>query len=403
MMMKRVAAAKKNNLIEKYRPYLIPITAFGALALIVVILIVQATATSITLSKLADQSSKSGESIDAIIQTLLIETKYTNDLRSQVGLSEITYPIEKLLDSGANREADSSANLSYFKAIDTLYNAEIEEKQRAAFRSLLDGVDFQAFLKANKLSIKSKTKLGAGIMKGNVEYFDVLFSGDTSLLTVTSFVGEKTEMASFDKETVDTLAIAVKAIDAHVALLDGTLVKLLKIKDDAGILAALKEKECVMQFDSETGDSYSMAIAKNKDVFFRFGVDKKTIEYFTGSGLKYKTYDDFRDALAREVKAIDTRGDSEKKLDAIKKEILSLSNDKAFKTLMDSKKLKLSTTPRSDYYFLYYDVTDTSGRRIGSIAIDKFHFTAYLMDKDDVQISSLKALVESGSDDVKKN
>jgi hypothetical protein len=325
-------------------------------------------------------------------------------MRTLFVLSEITFPIDKLLESSAHgNDEDSSKNLSYFRAIDTLYNTEVEAKNQSAYRNLIASPLLQAFIKENKLVIKSKTTLSSALNKGNLEYFVLSFSGSTGFLSIVPFIGDKLEQVTFDKKTIDSLSVLLKNIDSHAALLDSTLTKLFKVKEDKALIDTLKEKECTIRVEEETNGIYAFGIAKNNTSLLRFGLDKKTLEYFVNDDRRFRVYEDFKIALIDTVTTIDTRGENEKILDTIRAEIGALTSDKTFLTLLESKKLKLSATPRSDYYFIYYDVTDSANRKIGSIAIDKFHPTTYIMDKDDVQISSLKALVEPDGENVKKN
>jgi hypothetical protein len=402
-MKKSSKSNKKIFFLDKYRPYLVPITAFAGLALIVLILVIQATSVSITLSKLIDHSSKSKESIDAIVQTLLIETKYTNELRSQIGLSEITYPIEKLLDNKNKDNGDSAKNLSYFRAIDKLYNSNIEEKNVSAFHAILKNNDFQSFIKENKFATKESDSLSIGLIKSELAYFTIRYIAESNSISIESYLGDKLEKVLFSNSTFDILKNVIKKIDAHNALLDTTLVSFSKIKDNQNLLSELKDKDLSIANVENTQELYTLAAARKTTYYLRFGLDKKTLSYFI-EDQKMNSYEDFQIALLEAAKKIDTRDETEKMVGKLGDEIKAIISDKSFKTLLDIKKLSVASEPRPDYYFMFYDIKDSGGKKVGAFAIDRFHPAVYLMDKDDVQLSSLAALIDQTAEvDVKKN
>jgi hypothetical protein len=401
-MNKKSSKSALGRIIEQYRPHLIPIIAFGVLVIIVLVLAVQVTGMSIAVSRLVDYSGKSKENIDAVVQTLLIETKYTNELRSQFGLSQIEFPIETLLDKKNSSNADSSRNLSFFRAIDRLSSSQDDEKNTASFKAIIDNPAFESFVGSNALIKNQSSKYAMTLTKNDIEYFTIGFNTDSKTISIVPFMGEKIEKDKIDSKTLDELSGLAKNIDSHSALVSSALLSLLKIGKDQGVIDSLKEKELTLSSMELSRASYTYAALKNKSAVFHFGLDKKTLEFFIDDK-KYRMYDEFSKKLIQSISEADTRDETQKVIDSYGEEIKSVLSDKAFKTLLEIKKLTMSTIPRDDYYFIYYDVTDASGKKAGSFAIDKFHPNIYLMDKDDVQISSLTALVDPGSEEVKKN
>ena len=73
-------------------------------------------------------------------------------------------------------------------------------------------------------------------------------------------------------------------------------------------------------------------------------------------------------------------------------EITGLLEDEGFLAYLKHEGLTLSGTAREDLYYYYYDLLDSDEGRSGSLAVQKNVGGIYLMDKDDVAVTSLKTL-----------
>jgi hypothetical protein len=403
-MVKRKSKANKKSfhiIIEKYKPYLIPFSIFAAFFCIVLTLVFLTTGMSFTLTKIIDQSEKNKESLDAVIQTLVLETKYTNDLRSQLGLSEVEYPIASLLSKN-NTEENKNDSISYFRAIDKLYSMDNEDLNKGKYNILIQNADLKQFAKDSGLTIILTEQPNVSLIKNDIEYFTITINPDSEKLSIVPYLGNKINDEILNKKTFDQLKTLVKGIDAHSALLANNFLSFKKVQENPSLLKVLNEKELNFSKPEQNQDEYFINIEKKSIQYLKIGFKKRDLSYFIGTE-KIASYDTFINRIIKTISELKIQSESEKAIENLQDQINKVFADKGFTTLLKSKKLKVTSTPRNDYYFLYYDITDNAGRKIGSLAIDKFHFGTYLMDKDDVQISSLKALMENPESLVKKN
>jgi hypothetical protein len=97
---------------------------------------------------------------------------------------------------------------------------------------------------------------------------------------------------------------------------------------------------------------------------------------------------------------MDIRSAEEIKIDDLISEMRQLIEDDGFAGYIEGRGLKLLDSGREDSDYYYYDLYDTQDRRIGAFGIQKFLGELYLVDHEDVPITSLRSIQ---GDNEKKN
>jgi hypothetical protein len=105
--------------------------------------------------------------------------------------------------------------------------------------------------------------------------------------------------------------------------------------------------------------------------------------------------------VVRTLDELDLRTNQEKLVYEKHKFLVQAFQDAGINAILEEKGVAVSTVPRENDYFLFYDIY-RGEERIGSFALEKYNQDIYLLDKDEVQLSSLKSLTQVTIDE-KKN
>lgn len=397
----RKPRTKKKSLIETYRPYLVPIVIGGIVVLIMLLLLIQSAGTQLTLSKLIDQSSRNGERIDAIVQSLLIETKYTNELRAQMGLSKIEYPIQTLLRKEKTEDGGSDDMLALFRAADTAYATYTSERNSAEVDAAFENPVLVVLQKKAQLAPTRIDPLTVSFAKNGLEYFRIRRNTDNPGFTVTTAAGNDFEIDRIDEQTGKKLASLLPSLDEHVKRINESIEKLKSLASQTTIAAVLKERNIEIVPAEVRDGTVAYTLVHKKLNVLEIGLVTKDNSFYIGDR-RFGKFEDLLREFEKTVSSVDLRNETEKMVEKVRFDFQKSLVDKGFSTYLASRKMNVSVTPREDYYFYYYDIT-VEGRKIGSFAIDRFGGDIYLMDPDDVQIGSLQAVMEGIDTAVKKN
>lgn len=128
-----------------------------------------------------------------------------------------------------------------------------------------------------------------------------------------------------------------------------------------------------------------------------------SVQLVNGSGAVLLEIDSFTHEqtpaeLAATILELDTRPEEERRVDISRQKMETLAQDDAAAEYLAELGLRLDGTPRETLDFFMYDLRDTSGAVIGSFGVLKFHGDIYLLDADQVVITSLETLAALGEE-----
>jgi hypothetical protein len=356
-------------------------------------------------SILSADNEKHGELIELLKQSTLMLSRDSNQVRDILSLPPSAYPDfreeEPEEESSESRNADDPG---FFKAIEFIEKKQKETELVQEFKKFYADERFIASLKESGLSFVHADSLSGRILKGNLLYLTITFHADSKKTTLMSFTGQEFSSQDFNAECVLFIKKSSAESDAHYKKASDGAKKFLSLRDDKEIRTILAEKKLVFSQPADTADGTSLSIRGERSESLILSFDTRTLSYRVGSE-SFTDWNAFLSAAREHAKAIDTRSRVERSMDEAKASIAGLLADKGFVSYLSAKKLTLSTTAREDNDYFYYDLTDTSGRRTGSFAVQKDVGEIYVMDQDDVPLVSLKTLklgTESSSGAKKK-
>ncbi len=139
-------------------------------------------------------------------------------------------------------------------------------------------------------------------------------------------------------------------------------------------------------------DSVSFGIEKEQGNFFIVAGEEKN-----GEKMRFDALDTFSEALRETLSSVDTRTKTEKAVDRSIERIRHMAEDEAFKDYLSQKDLELDDEPREGADHIYFDLlskdtpSGNSDEGIkGAFAVHKKEGTIYIVDSDEVIISSLR-------------
>lgn len=352
---------------------------------------------------LIDENSKNKETSDKISQTLLLLTRHFNEVRSQLGLSEKTYPINEISEE-EKEQKEQDDNLAYFLAIDRIYSFNEEEKYLKQFDVIKREIIGEEFVKNEKFKVNTEEKFAVKLLKSDLLYFTISYSPENGKINIASFSGNNLENVSWDSKAIDFLSSENPKITERLSKINSMADTLLSIKQNEEINNLLTAKTLTLTDPSITDEAYTMNVVKKIKVYATMGLNKKTLEYFVDDNL-FTSYSSFLVELIRTIKKIDTRSEKKKLVMEAENKFYAILDDPAFKTLLETKGYTVSRKPRIEHYYTYFDISDQNGNKAGTFAIDNFTYEMYITDKDEVQIGSLQSLLDSRNEEstVKKN
>ena len=345
----------------------------------------------------------SSEKTEKIKQNLQLLTQDTGELRNSLGLPNRTYPTLETVPENDDREDRTSDNLVFYKAVEQLLRYGEKTRSERKFLTLFEAKNIATFLKSNNFVLR-KTESGAFLEKDQKAYFTFSPATKLSKYEIKSFTGKSLFFEESDGALLPFLERETQFLVQHFANLAQKNRALQEILQNREFQETAKGKNLFPVLGQDSGDSifYSLIFKKERsNPKLRFGLDKKKDEFFVDLRT-YRTEEDFRKGLLDALKDLDLRSLNELKIDELKKQILSLTDDKGFRSYLESKKLKFSSRFREDGEYSYFDFLDENGKKRGSLGIHKIRPEIYLLDEDGVSLGALKTLNIPNPDEIKK-
>ena len=346
---------------------------------------------------LYDEVIKNNEMIDLLKQNILLLSNNTNELCSIAGLPQQNYI--SLMPEEINTQEN---NLPYFRAFDILLDNYIQSENIEYFDAFLKSYEFESLINEYDFAVTSAGTVSVILKKHENEYFNV-FCDNKSIIHIKSYLNREINIISFSKELKNFIKKETTLINQHYINLKSLLTDFNSLTVDEDILNYLYEHKLHFSKLNEDASKYYFAInQENGQSKLNINLNKKSV-LFSIKDKEYKNINSLKSGIIKILDSIDLRTSEQIIIDFSKKKIADIQNDNSFITLLSSKNLTFEKIPREDNDYFYYDIIYNNGNSIGSIAIQKLIGEIYLMDKDDVTITSIKTIGRTGSSLVKKN
>jgi LCP family protein required for cell wall assembly len=377
---------------QNKKQLIVLISASAAAAMIIVTLIVlnlrlNNLAESIEAQKtlLIEESTGYRENDDYLNQISRMLSLDINQTRASLGLPVTEYPSKQ---DDISRE-DSGEDTVFYDSISVLMKAEDDNRKSAAIGEFIKSGLINVYLKENKLDIVKMSDTETWV-EWNKMMLIRLFAESGNDLVISNFSGETLTTRTASKETV--------------FFIEKSLVSLKKlIIEKERLVEALGGMKSSMQINDACGELIRMELGNDGSLVFSNEMNSNTIRVWlddtnspvyrlTGSNESFIDTETLEKALLAELESFDLRTEEEVLIDISKMEIEKIFDDDEFKSYLQGMNLSVNNMAREDNDYIYYDILHSDGSRLGSFSILKKLGDIYLVDADEVPVSSLKTI-----------
>lgn len=339
-----------------------------------------------------------------ILNNFRILNSDSREIREILLLPPVSYETEITQGTGFAKENDSSdinKDLTlYFKGIDYLLQKYLEEELVKGINDFFGDSGIIRLLNDQGLTVTRETE-GWSIYRGDKKYYTIKINNKNTVTINTAAGAEKSLMLPSSAEKFEQyLKDNSKNITDFYRNEEAAIKKYSAIFTDPVFMALLKEKKLLLNSKEKENNAYGIYGDKGNIVSVTYNSFEDTF-YLNNSS--YNSFEFFKEELYRIISDYDPRPSDLIRIEELNKDIVSLSEDRAFLSILGRHDLIITTEPREDLDYYYYDITTKDGVKIGSYAVQKYHGILYLMDRDDVPLLSLRSLtLPSSSGEAKK-
>jgi len=336
------------------------------------------------------QDDRDAQTMDQLKQAVLLLTQDSHLFRQYLQLPPQSFP--NFEEEKTDQPETPRTNQIFFKALDTLVKQRATEEAMIRFYSFISDSDVSALFKRVGLEKGEQDGLSARWhdSQGRL-YFILTAAPDKQGYQVkTPFTSGKevNSVQELERFVMDH-DIEIKTFYERVK---GLLDNLNSIQQTGELSDILRAHNLTLGTPKERGDRTERDVVDSQGrILLSFGIDRSEAEW-SFKGKRYPNALELSRAVIESLEGLDLRPEEQIQTEQGSLEILRLLDDDGFMAYLKQSGLKLSEIPREDLYYLYYDLSTLQDYRIGSFAVQKNVGEIYLMDKDDVIITSLKTL-----------
>ncbi len=339
-----------------------------------------------TPSAVAAEVRKNAEQLDRLERNLATALESLNELRADFGFDktdlELSSPDDTDLsehDHGTPAGGDGTA-----EAVDLLLRLKNAGDRAAFLETETNRPGFLRLLEDRDLTLEPVRSDMYAISTGYGEVLDIA-AVDSNVLRVTADDEEIGRYESLEGSDLRRLATHVdRALERHrehVSTVESVLADLAELPAE-GVRAGTGTRGA---FEShiEVTDSYGrvLAVAMVGTDTIRLGATDLGVS----EGIA---------AIRTKVITADTRSPDDLQRSQALEALESLVRNEELTAQLLNAGLFIGDRLREDSEYLYFDITDGAGRKVGSLAAQLEYGTLWIVDADDVPIASLEALTD---------
>lgn len=343
----------------------------------------------IRLDALRTHLDKQGETVDRVIQGLLLLNNDSDIFREYLHLPDREFPAFTEREEGSE---SASNNKMFFDAVQRLLFENRKESALLALSNLLETEVVVEFLEAERFQVVNHQDLTSEIVRDGRRFYQLTAQVDEDGFLLESVAGS-TDQVSTPGGLITALKDNTTKIEFHYSeyrrLKDG----LVQLQDDETLQAAIKVRKLKLK---PTDDGDSVLVLKvgtdATQTLFSVRADLESGGWSAG-GTGFETLEALSRGVVEMVDGLDLRTPGEIAYDEAVVAISNLQHDEGFTAYLDTEGVTIAATGREDDYYLYRDLLSSSGDRVGSLGVHRDTGVIYLMDKDDIPITSLRTLM----------
>jgi len=312
-----------------------------------------------------------------------------NEIRSYFLLPTKNYAITtaNIEDKGdVTPESTSSSSQAFFTFVDDVaLKKKIETRKAELERLTVDFTDLLVFLQQNSFTPNRdliETQYGYFLdindTEGTTIFSLVLNKSTGSFIIKNSYDRVESEggIDQFKTDIMTYLQNDFQQTREKISQLISSTRNLQRVLVSGEMQWLLEQKGLNFDLNKKEDDDkvYFNLIKPEGGYYGSVGVYKDDLKYFVFDGTnenRYSTKDELWDAIVEYLNGLDTRTDSQKKLDENKKEFENLVFDAGFTSHLEQNGLTIEKFAREDENYYYYDIKDNSWTIVASIALEK--------------------------------
>lgn len=339
---------------------------------------------------------KNTDTLDRLSSLFMELAADTNDIRSSLFLPQRNY---RLTEETGGEEVKT--NLEFFRGVDTILEKDLRDETLEGFSKFINSDNFITLTTELNLDPVEAGSGSIKLQRGDTVYFTITADSPEHIILATG-TGEELTFTDYSPELTAALRSGTKELEEHFSRHRDIVARVQSVLNEKEIQTVLDEKELVIRFPEESEDrTYGEIRTRDSRTVLRFSVSKETNDVVIAD-TQPADMNAWKNMFLRLLESADTRTDEEVLIGRAIERIEELRQDKGFMAYLESQNVSLSKTPREDNDYYYFDLRRPDGERVGSFAVLKMIGEIYLMDADDVPISSLRAGTVSLTDE-KKN
>jgi hypothetical protein len=381
------------------------ILAIGAVAIAVLVLLVTQQVRLVAVSRevsertetLIDEIRAGAESSLEVRTNVMILADEVNEILEALRLPGSSVSFGE--DSGAIDESSEEVSV-YLVGVDALVGTWENEQRRHLIGEVRRFLD--AGLPSSVYTIAESDRLELDILLDAGTGFTARLEESTDRVLILAADGEERGFAGTDKTLLDFIVGKTPEAEAVCEQRDSMERALKNLFDSADVQAYLRRNELtlgVVSVGLGTLEVPSYSVVRKGRVLMAISIDPILRSYTVGERTTEQAASVFT-AVRDQLAAMDIRSTEEVRISELLEAMKGVTNDTGFADYLGSRGLRLVDGGREDSDYHYFDLFGDSDRRIGAFGVQKFVGEIYLVDHEDVPISSLKAFEDNG---VKKN
>jgi len=309
-----------------------------------------------------------------------------SQMRSLLRLKPRHYRFMTETQQESNNERDMIT--PYLKGLDILINT-IEQKSKVKkLNELSNHPNWKSFLLKHKLEEK-RSKEELQVIDKTVLLFHIRYNVTSTQYLAYILQDQSVAMKSGDiLQFVQNIRMLFPNAQKRIQIRNEQKRALLFLTREDKILALHKEKKLSFApMKENTGAVFLPVMRFDKQVFllsFSF-LDKK----FHFLDRDFDSAEELSTTYIQYLQHTEVLTEAERRLRGLIEAVREVLRDKGVVSYLAEHQFHVSDTARDDGEHVFFDILSDSGQRVGSIAIHRYTFDVWIMDKDDVPIISL--------------
>ncbi len=315
-------------------------------------------------------------------------------VRQYVNLPSLAFP-ERETRQGDGQDLSSSTSSFEIAAYDAVaflkdYNRDLEYIKQ--FNQFLRSDEFTLFLQDSDLSLRKMGDFKRSLVDGSGrEFFKIRFKGEDSQLSVESGIfGSSRDFSITQEDMIPYLKNQLEKQNLSLGIIADMNIQLQNLYRNRDFRADLRKFELYLGTPAYSSENLRVPVLRKDNSVLAVLTTHTPGGVFRFQNRDFTDISSLKEGVLSFIQTEDLRTEAEILDDLVLKEMETLLNDQAFQAHLEKNGYVYSSETREDNDYIYYDLNSPDGSRAGALALQKEFGEVYLMDRDDIPVSSLK-------------